>query len=191
MTVDYYVMECRAPAGQAEAMVAEWPDIPGIDSWWSGARFEQRIEEPVRCVLHPHYTDGLLPLFNDEILLMTRHLLECIRGAGVNNLDCYQAVLIDPNTGHEYKEYLAVNVVGVVSAANLSGSSVAPGSADRLVSVDFDGISINLEAALGFKLFRLAENVSAVLVHESVRQAVKGCKGFESVQFLQPGEWIG
>lgn len=177
--------------GQPEAMVGTWPNYSGIDSWWTGARFESPILEPVRCILHSNYTEGLLPLFNDQILLMTSELVQCLRDVGVDNIDCYQALVADPITGMEYTNYQAVNVIGVLAIADFSRSLISPGSSERLISVDFDQLALNTERALSLKMFRLAECVTALIVHESVRMLLENRTGFETLQFIEPAKWIG
>ena len=61
---------------------------------------------------------------------------------------------------------------------------------ENLISMDFHSLSID-----GFKthealMFRLAENISAVLVHERVRTIIDS-KGINTLTWYEPEAWAG
>lgn len=59
-----------------------------------------------------------------------------------------------------------------------------------MVSVDFDSLAIDAARARGALMFRLAESVSGIVVHESVRKAVEAA-GIDSLSFTVPADWAG
>jgi hypothetical protein len=191
MPDEYFVMECGSEPGQEEAMIAEWPRIPGVDSWWTGAPLALAEGSEVRCVLHPEYTAGLLPMFNDEILLMTRSLVDCLQSTGIDNLQCFPALIVNPSNEQQHRDYLAVNVLGVVRVADLGRSRVPPASSHALIAMDFDALAIDTAAARGLPFFRLAESVNALIAHDRVRRAVMQNSSFNQVRFVPPMEWLG
>jgi hypothetical protein len=126
------------------------------------------------------------------IPLMSRRLVDALRSAGVANLQTFETRLASvqgdspPPTDH----YLAVNIVGCIAAADLARSQINPEVPDRLVSTDFYALAIDVDKAGGQLMFRLAENVSAVLVHQRVKAAVEAA-GIDSLTWLPPQQWAG
>lgn len=188
---EYFVMECNAGPGEPEPMIGQWPDIAGVDSWWTGAPLAISPGTEIRCTLHPSYAEGVLPMFNDEILLMTRPLVSCLFDAGVDNLQCFPAVIVNPTDGTADTGYWAVNVLGIVRAADLAASRLAPSSSGSLIGVDFESLVIDPKAARDLNLFRLAECVTAIVTHERVRRVIAEHPEFAKVRFVAPTEWIG
>jgi hypothetical protein len=86
--------------------------------------------------------------------------------------------------------YLAVNIVGRVAAAELAKSEINPEVPERLISMDFFSLSVDEAKTRGALMFRLAENLSAVLVHEHVKAQVDRA-GIETLTWLRPEEWAG
>lgn len=56
--------------------------------------------------------------------------------------------------------------------------------------IDFVSLVIDESKATGHLLFRLAENVSAVVVHEQVKSAIEA-SAIPGFVFYGPGEWSG
>ncbi len=130
-----------------------------------------------------------MPMFNRGIVLMSEQLLNCLQAAGVDNLDDYATELFNPKTGQRFSNYRAVNIIGLVAAADLAQSDYqAHGS--PLVDVDFDSLTVDPKKSRGLLLFRLAECVSGIVVHESVKHHVEKC-GIRYLDWLPPEEWIG
>ena len=187
----YYMLECFEPDDwEDSAILQRAPKLPGVDSWRLGARFPGPLPEPIEFLLLPTHSDDMLEMDNTDALLMTRRLHDALRGAGVDNLDAYQAVIRHPGTGKVIKDYLAVNVIGLISAADLGKSTVVGGMSGGLLDVDFEGVAVSEERARGALMFRLAENTSAVLIHERVRDHLLE-QGFDMLTFVPPEEWVG
>lgn len=185
----YYMMHCFSPPDRDNAMLSYTPDDP-LRSWAEGARFDDPPPEPVRAEVKRGYAGNMAEFWDDPVPLMTTRLLEALRGAGVGNLDTYKAVIADPAGKREYTNYVAFNIVGTVAAADLKKSKVDPGNAAKMIAVDFDSVTIDPKATRGALLFRLAESVNAIVVHEKVKRAVEA-SGITTLTFVEPEDWAG
>lgn len=122
---------------------------------------------------------------------MHHSLVEALIAAGVNNLELFPARITNPVTGYVHEDYQAFNVIGLVSAADLEQSTLMhddekPG----LLDTDFDSLVLDEDRTMGFHLFRLAENCSAICVSEKVKKAVEE-RRIPGIIFYGPGEWSG
>jgi hypothetical protein len=117
-------------------------------------------------------------------------LLAALQEAGIDNLDTYETIVRHPVTGFETRDFVAVNIVGLVSAVDIGQSNAVGGSRDGLIDVDFDGLTIDSNKAFGLLMFRLAESTNAIVVHQKVKDHLLA-KGFDMLTFMKPEEWIG
>jgi hypothetical protein len=124
------------------------------------------------------------------IPFMRDDLYEALVAAGVDNLQVYDAVIRDLQRGIDHKNYKAFNIVGVIAAADMDESTMMGTSDSTLVDADFDRLVIDEAKCHGQLLFRLAENISAIMVHERVKQEVEK-QGIEGVFFYASNEWSG
>lgn len=186
----YWVLECYGPSGEEPAQLE--PAETGVESWMTGHPFAPPPPEPIALWWEAETETGpRLPLYDAGPVLMRRELVDSLRSAGVDNLDCYETVIRSRSGSDEDRGYLAVNVVGVVAAADMerSGARVEEGEA-AILDVDFDGLVIDEARAAGFLLMRLGECVSALLVHDRVRRILDADPRFE-LDFIDPAEWSG
>lgn len=198
---NYFVLDCNSP------LTAEFFNLD-VDSsakkrWKAGVRFSKDDE---RSGFHP--PDGVIELLTDTedgeagriyaelywhpIPLMSKRLAAALRSAGVDNLQTYDTRLVDPRGDSPPPEdhYLAFNVVGLVAAADLAASKTNPAVAEDKISMDFYSLAIDAAKARGHLLFRLAENISAVVAHEHIRKAVEAA-GITTLSWFKPEEWAG
>ena len=189
---DYYMLECSPPRGADDhALVRLVTKPPSGAQWKEGARFSVDVPEPVEFAMRANHNDLMLEMNNTQGLLVTKRLLAALQEAGVDNLDVYDAVIRHESLGTERRDYVAVNLIGTVSAADLSRSTVVPGGLPgNLIDTDFEGVAIDPEKAGGMLMFRLAENTSAIVVHERVKEHLES-KGFDMLTFVPPESWIG
>lgn len=190
MTSTYYVLE-EKPLGDPEdlAVIESYPRVPGIRSWLRGVKFTVPVPEPLEYVLDERYPGRLPDFLKGSPPLMSQGLVETLREAGVTNLDSYEARLVDSEDRLVSDTHRAVNIVGVVAAADLSKSRIAAGDEGRMIDTSFDSLAIDETRALGLLLFRLAESVDTVLVHRSVRNHLQQ-NGFERLGFVEPERWL-
>jgi hypothetical protein len=194
----YYMMECFSPKGADHAMLTYKRDHPRR-SWASGKRFStnpndpvfrQPPPEPVQAEVKADYPGVMAEFWKAPVPLMTKRLLAALQEAGVMNLDTYQAEIYDVSQNAIYDNYVAFNIIGTVSAADLNQSSYDATLPERMISVDFDSVIIDEQATRGALMFRLAESVNAIVVHEKVKQYLEE-NGIDTLTFIPPEEWAG
>jgi hypothetical protein len=126
-----------------------------------------------------------LPTFlHQPVPLMRKDLLDTLRAAGVNNLDAYPAELYYPDGSLAEGEYFIVNVIGVIAAADLANSEYDVDQPENLISMGFDSLAIDSEKTKGALMFRLAENIVEIIVHEQVVKAVEKA-GIPLIRFFK------
>jgi hypothetical protein len=198
----YYVLNCVAPIGVDHFLLQV--GAPANDKRWkAGLLFsdQNRSDElqppPQPIVLRTQPEEGPIPntyaeLYWNPIPLMSRRLVTVLQSAGVDNLQTYETRLesIEGDKPPPPNHYLAVNIVGRVAAADLTKSEMNPESPDRIISTDFNSLSIDEAKARNLLMFRLAENISAVLVHERVREQVER-RGIDLLTWYDPAGWAG
>jgi hypothetical protein len=100
--------------------------------------------------------------------LMSERLIDTLRGAGVDNLQLFDAVIVNSKTGEEIHGYKVVNILGLVSAADPSASKSRPLAHVRF----FETLVIDEARARGQLMFRLAESLTDIVVAEKVAKRV-------------------
>jgi hypothetical protein len=188
----FFMLECFEPdEWDDSALVRLLDQLPSGTTWTDGRPFTFPVPEPVHFVMRAGHNDQMKELHNAQGLLMTRRLYDALRAAGVDNLDVYRAHVMHEALGTQRDDYVLANLVGVVAAADLAKSNVVhPGLSGNMVDMDFEGVAIDEERAEGLLMFRLAENVSAVVVHRRVRDALLAA-GFDTLSFVPPASWMG
>jgi hypothetical protein len=187
----YFMLECFPPDEWEDcALFQRAPRLPGVEAWTTGQRFSQLLPEPIEFLLLDTHNDQLRELHNVDALVITKRLLVALREAGVDNMDVYEAVIRHPTTGFVSRDYVAVNVIGLISAADLGSSGVVGATKGNLLDTDFQGVAIDSSKAGDALFFRLAENINALMVHERVRVHLVD-KGFTMLSLIPPEEWMG
>lgn len=161
----------------------------GFDSWSLGTRYSVALPNPIEIVATPISDYSGLPsdLYDGNICLMSKRLVEVLVNNGVDNLDIYPAVIMNSESGETY-QYFAVNIIGMISAADLDASKWASFDGDALFDTSFDRLVIRNESAKEQLIFRLAQSTSTILVHERVKKCIEK-EAFPSLVFVSPEEW--
>jgi hypothetical protein len=161
------------------------------DLWIDGDIIDFDVPEPILYDLDPERLGNLEILYDAEpIPVMHISLLEALKAAGVDNLQTYDAVIRDLTNGIEYKDYKAFNVVGKVAAADMGGSTMMGTSDSTMIDADFDRLVLNEAKCAGKLLFRLAENITAIIVDERVKVEIEE-RGIKGIFFYASGQWAG
>lgn len=189
MNGNYYMLHCFSPKEGDLAMLTYKRDTP-LRSWASGKRFTNPPPQPVRAEVKPGYSGIMAEFWSNPVPLMTKRLHKALLDSGVANLDTYAAEIFDPKGKKTYSDYVAFNIIGVVAAADLKKSKFDAGSPDRMVSMDFDSVSIDAKATGGALMFRLAESVNAIVVHEKIKTHIEA-NGIDTLTFVVPEDWAG
>jgi hypothetical protein len=183
----YWIL--RSQLRDDSALIGSYPTLPVEISWVGGRRIGQPVPEPLVFQLLEDGGTWMPAFFAPGIPLMRADLLDGLERAGVANLDRYTARIEDPRGGPPFTDYSAVNVIGVVSATDMEQSLYDRASPSRMIDVDFDSIVVNEAKAGSALLFRLAECVSAIVVHDAVRRQVEPLQ-LPGVAFARPEQVI-
>jgi hypothetical protein len=186
---DYYVLGVEDPEVGYRARLIYERDQP-LRSWMSGRPFESPPPEPI--VLELRGTDEadwvLGDLWLTPITVMSKRLLEAVQGAGVSNLETYAVELHDPVSGQVHTDFVAFNLVDAVSLADLAKARSASNGQGEASDRDASGVRVaQLRPPL---MFRLAESLNAILIHESVCDAIEDA-GIDTLTFYEPDDWAG
>ena len=182
----YFILDNRSlalhPSRHFDDFTVECEDL-----WWDDgvsfsnppkAPIEAKLE-PFNCV-HPEMSEEIPEAFFESIPLFRDDLIKALNDSGVDNLDCYEAKITDPDSGRIYTNFKGVNIIGIHRVADLKKSikTIHDGVAD--IDVSFDKLVLDLEKLrnLNILMFRLEENNGAILVHESVKDFLVS-KGFK------------
>ena len=191
----YYVLMCFTPWFTKSASIGPAPQVEGVSSWIKGQLIDTPVPQPLQFTVEPDEDDRepdepgvLLEMYQDSYVLMTNRLVDALHEAGVDNLQLFDAVISDPRTGSISADYKVVNVVGVVACADL-GRSTYTATGTPLIDVSFDRLVIDPQRAGGLLLFRLAESLSAIIVHERVKSHLLA-KGFDMLTFRDPAKYV-
>jgi hypothetical protein len=188
--MSYFILQCFAPPLADAAGLDACPEVPGVTSWMSGRRIAEPVPQPIVIDLDPECPGVMLEMYQLEMLIMTEGLVQVLRDAGVDNLQVFDAIIRDPAAAKTFTHYKVVNVVGVVSCADLSASTYSRSAGPPKIDVDFDRLVIDESRAGGQLLFRLAECLSAIVVHEKVRDALVTAQ-ITGLTFQRPEEFVG
>ena len=178
----YFSLRC--PLTSESAVLTDEPYLsPPLDNWMGGNRLEAPVPEPLTYEIE---SDGkqLMSFYNTLVPLMSAELLSALASAGVENLELFDATVSDLETGTTYDGYKAVNIVGVVAAADMQQSDSANLGLDDsgLIDTFFRNLVVDESRIPDVLMFRLAESVKHIIVHESVREAVEAA-GLTDLQF--------
>ena len=128
-------------------------------------------------------------MYEGAVLLMRDDLIQALIEVGVDNLQLFPALVADSAKKIEHTNYKAVNIVGVIACANMGASTLMGTSDSEMIDVDFDALVIDEAKTGGVLLFRMAEAVSAIVVHEKVRLYIED--RIPGMTFYGAGEWSG
>lgn len=160
------------------------PNPGPLDGWLSGHKFKNPPKEPVVVRIRDGY-EGREPLpFSTAVNVMSNEFYSALCDAGVDNIDVYDAVLRSRDGTIEHKGFKAFNILGLVRAADLSKTVFNDPPGSRLIDASIQTLEIDPDKAMGFLMFRLAEYVSAVIVHERVKRFIEPMN-FPYIQFTE------
>ncbi len=121
------------------------------------------------------------PLWRDDFIA-------ALKKCGVYNFDLYDVAIHDRDDGAIHTHYKVVNVLGLIAAADMDKSVATVHDGIPLIDVDFDELVVDETATKDIQMFRLAESMNAILVHEKLRDVLLE-KGFGSdIAFYDFGE---
>ncbi len=185
----YYVMEAR---GVSSIVTADfYLDNRFPYSWISGARFSTTPPDPLILTWDPEHESGVrLPLYGAGMVLMSKPLVGALEEAGIDNLDKYPVVIRSTVGQPDCHDYWAVNIIGVISAVDRANSIIFDEPDGPLISVMFEKLALDESKIKGQLLFRLAESVGTILVHELIVKHLQSKGGFK-LTFINSADYCG
>lgn len=188
---DYYVLGVEDPEQGYRARLIYERDHP-LRSWMSGQTFESPPPEPI--VLQLRGTDEedwvLGDLWLTPITVMSKRLLDALQHAGVSNLDTYAVELHDPVNVQVHTNFVAFNLTGAMSAADVGKTKSAPKNVEEVTPSAHHALPPDAHTPRPPLLFRLTESLNAILIHESVCDAIEEA-GIDTLTFYEPTDWAG
>jgi hypothetical protein len=185
----YYILQ--NPVGPNEILADLSIDRRFMSSWVLGKSFEDPPPDPLELTWVPENENGRrVAFYSSSPVLMLKELVAALRSAGVNNLEEYPVVIKSSTGKPECRDYVAVNIVGSIAAADMELSEILDDSDGPLMTVMFGSLVIDETKAKNMLLFRLAENISTVVIHDSVVDILKSKGGF-GLTFLNPRDFVG
>lgn len=142
----------------------------------------EQPDESIRVEFWQNGGNGLAEFLDDSIPLFSKSLIEALAEVGIDNLQTYRVKIVERTGKAVEKKYYAVNILGVVSCANMSKSQFTDGGGTGMITMNFRQLVIDEAKTQGLLMFRLAESVSSVIVHEEVKKHLE-LKGFKYLRF--------
>ncbi len=168
---DYFAM--KGYAEEPIILVYSIKDPSDNDSWMWGRPFIAKVQEPVEAVVIPDNDKGVLLPFYNTPQIMRKDVYEALTNAGVDNIEVYRAVVKTEEGNIVSDDYLAYNIIGVVKAVDISKTQFAPENPSRLIDASVEKLTINANGTKGLLLFRLAESIRTIMVHDRVKAAIE------------------
>jgi len=127
------------------------------------------IKSPWRCSVEPPEEGLVFKDFYANVKFMSKRLVEKLQNAGVDNLEIFPAEVTNTKTGEVNTDFVAVNIVGLVSCAVMDESQAEPLATTNV----FHDLVIDPKKIHGIHMFRLAESPMIILVSEQVAKALQ------------------
>jgi hypothetical protein len=183
----YWVLSA---GGNPNAMLLNSLPAPGPwVGWIDGEAFATPPKAPVAVRIKPGYERSDPPVFKEVPQIMTAEFFDALRSAGVDNIDVYDATLESQDGSVRIPGYKAYNIVGVVSATDVGKSEFSPDNPSRQIDASVRSLVLDETKTKGLLLFRLAESVDTILIHNSVKVALEA-RNFTGVRFTPPSEHL-
>lgn len=154
-------------------------DLP----WLRGMRMPAPPPQPIRLRLQDDSPeDGVfVDYVPGPVPLVSRPLREAIERAGAANVEFYDVLVEGADAHEDFPGYSAINVVGAVEVADPARSSGT--RAFGLPGADlFDRFVPRADLEAGLAIFRMAEQLSTLLVSERV-VALCAERGVQTLEF--------
>jgi hypothetical protein len=191
----YYVIEDKTPFPCASIAKCYRQHLV-YDNWMVGKYIDFEVPQPIVYELKNDKYEMEEPpnisVITKSIPVPVMHnsLCEALLAAGVDNIQYYDAVIRDLKRGIDHTDYKAFNIVGLVAATDMSASTMMGTSDSTLIDADFDRLVLDEKKCNGMLLFRLEENITAIVVSEAVKNEVEK-RGIKGIFFYPSGEWAG
>lgn len=159
------------PAQQSRrTRIGIYPELQDIPNMISGEMISASFVDPLEFALDREFPGDRQHFYPARMPLMTKHLVDTLKECGVNNLQLFPAVLVDPLSNARWTDYFAVNIIGAVASVDFANSDHTNDSV--LIRAEFDGFVIDPAKAGDHRFFRLAESLGVVIAREDLRDCI-------------------
>ena len=193
----YYVITRNTNDAGYQMSFSYRPDFRGR-SFSAGSKFTIDLNElphlqhpqgPVQIEIRDLDENDPWPSFVEvPVPFLSKHTYEVLLAAGVNNIDVYPVEISHPDgtIAPESDNYSVFNLLGAVAAVDLAKTVYDPSTqVASSMKMSFDSLSIDEAKAKGHLMFRLAESLSTIVVHESVKKALEDAQ-IPLIRFYEP-----
>ena len=171
---EYYEME---DDNFCDYGVTKNPNLPMGTSFLAGRYIGEKLPD---LILEVDFPAGYqIPhFFGNAIPVASRVLVDALYNAGVDNFQVFPVLLVNPDTGEKWQNYVALNVLGIVSAADLNRSKYDTLMEGNVEGIDmpvlaFHEVFLDKSQLHGEKMFRLAESRRTLIIHNTVVAQLK------------------
>ncbi len=176
----YYHLDWRANNSESYSNTLDSPvtRVP----WTMGMIYNGKVSQPLKCNLNPKRGAKLRDVYLVDIPLFSVRLIKVLEDCGVDNIQLFDAELISPD-GDVFKNYKAVNIIGLVECADMEKSDFLPGTKPPMVS--FSKVVIDKSKAKDLDFFRMQENSLYIVLSQRIKEAIEkeGLEGFTLLPF--------
>ncbi|WP_444993943.1 hypothetical protein [Aliikangiella sp. IMCC44359] len=179
----YYFLTAQNPE---RMMLYGMPDLPNDlkDDWMFGQTFTEEPEQPIHVEIQEGFEKKqLLPCF-DHPFIANQEFVDALIEIGVDNIITYDVLLHNEDYSVTYEGYKAINIIGLIKAA---GPGTVYLGDSKLIDASIESLELEPRSIKGLYIFRLAESISTIVVHEKVKRHLES-KGFHSLVFTDPGD---
>ncbi|MCU0672641.1 MAG: hypothetical protein MUE69_07595 [Myxococcota bacterium] len=185
----YFTLHSETPVDDAGGYydVDDGIDFEGVRSWALGEPITARLPHPLRIPIYAieDFRGEPSDLLDGYLCLMSVRLVEALLAAGVDNLQTFDALLVDENNGRTFT-YRAVNVLGLVESADLHASTGSQIDDSPLEDTVFSGLVVDTKRAAERRMFRLAESTGDLVIHAVVKEHLEAFGGL-TLRFERAG----
>lgn len=177
----YYVMDWHAEGSIVLLYSLRGPG-PG-DAWMLGRKFKAAVSSPVEITAKEDFDSGTLLTLYSTPTIMRNDLYEAIVSAGVDNIDVWDAVIRKADGTLLSDQYKAYNIIGLRSVG--PKTVYMPENPSRMVDASIESLEIREEEAQGLSIFRVAQSIGIIVVHEKVKTAIEA-RNIPNIIFIDP-----
>lgn len=192
----YYVWKKDHKLSVKYAHFGVEPEGFDIDFWTSGKKLNQNPSSTIITMDEDRpteLTDLLLTSFNIQIF--SPKLIQIFKDMGIENIEYYPVIIINPETGDTNETYKAVRIIGEIACLDVANSECEYFTDGELLDVtEFrlheEKIKPTSEMTGTPFIFRLAEFPFIILVEESVKERLEK-ERITGVKFVAPIDYVG
>ncbi|MCB9917395.1 MAG: hypothetical protein H6832_03235 [Planctomycetes bacterium] len=155
--------------------IDEEPEIDEEIDFERGSLIQAQLPNPL--VFETSYGSGDKPHhffdYSTSIPVVSGLFADALRAVGIDNFELFPAVLRNPETGAEWGNYFAFNVLGLVDATDLESSrysEIMAGNEDgEPALVSFDVLALKRDLLSGLEMFREPNGGCLVMSERAIR----------------------